>query len=277
MSAVSKSLAVLLSACLVIAVAAAAADEEETLSAIRELPAAYTPGQKIQITVTITFTGVISALGVQDTVPEGWTYVSATCPIRPPAKAEGELSFAWLTDFSSPLKLTYTVQVPENDCGRKKISGHVLYRRMGGEEKASIQDSLLSFPCPLVVKIFAIDSGASTATRRGVMLANTATGDPVEYLASESPDFAGAPWQPYSSTPLFELSAPLGLKTVYLKVKDAAGKESPSVSDTITLQEKPAGCGCSCARRGTTATGDAALYGVVFVAFVVAGRLRRRR
>jgi cytochrome c oxidase assembly protein Cox11 len=53
-------------------------------------------------------------------------------------------------------------------------------------------------------------------------------------MASESSSFVGARWTFYSVQPRFTLSAGVGTKTVYFKVKNKDG-ESSVVSDTITL------------------------------------------
>lgn len=88
---------------------------------------------------------------------------------------------------------------------------------------------------PLVVS-FAINNGAATAASRTVTLNQSCTGGtPSAWTASESPDFVGATWGDYSTAPAFTLNTGNGLKTVYFKVRDAYGQESPAVSDTITL------------------------------------------
>lgn len=83
---------------------------------------------------------------------------------------------------------------------------------------------------------FAINDGGDSTTSRSVILNNTATSDPTEYIASELPDFGGASWQPYSPTPLFTLSSGNGTKIVYMKVRNAAG-ESDTLTGSIVLIE----------------------------------------
>jgi formylglycine-generating enzyme required for sulfatase activity len=91
---------------------------------------------------------------------------------------------------------------------------------------------------PPVVTSFAINSGAATTSDPVVTLDNTATNSPTDYMASEASDFAGASWQAYGTAPSFTLSAGTGgTKTVYFKVRNAAG-ESGVVSDTIDLTER---------------------------------------
>jgi subtilase family serine protease len=75
---------------------------------------------------------------------------------------------------------------------------------------------------------------ASTSSRT-ITLNNTATNSPTYYAASQSPSFRTALWKPYSPAPHFTLSAGTGLKTVYFKVKNAAG-DSTVASANITFE-----------------------------------------
>jgi formylglycine-generating enzyme required for sulfatase activity len=87
------------------------------------------------------------------------------------------------------------------------------------------------------VNAFAVNSGSGTTVSRGVTLNSVCAGAPAEYQASESSSFSGASWFPYSTAPSFTIaSAGYGTKTVWFKVRNAAGMSSP-ISDTITLEE----------------------------------------
>lgn len=88
-----------------------------------------------------------------------------------------------------------------------------------------------------VLSKFAVNNRAAYALARDVTLNHTVLGTPAEYMASESPAFAGAAWLPYVPLPQFTLSGGNDTKTVYLKVRDAAARESNAVSDTIVLHE----------------------------------------
>lgn len=84
------------------------------------------------------------------------------------------------------------------------------------------------------VSSFNIDGKALSTRSSVVTLNNTVAGTiPAQYVASEDPSFDRADWLPYSSTPSFTLSPTNGTKTVYFKVRDASGKESAVVSDSI--------------------------------------------
>ncbi len=90
---------------------------------------------------------------------------------------------------------------------------------------------------PPEVTSFEINTGAATTTDPDVTLDNTASNSPTEYMASEASDFSGATWQPYGTAPTFTLSSGEGgTKTVYFKVRNAAGESAP-VSDTIDFTE----------------------------------------
>ena len=84
------------------------------------------------------------------------------------------------------------------------------------------------------VSSFQINGNASSTKSQTVALNNSVAGTtPAQYMASESSDFSGAAWLPYSNAPVFILSSGAGTKTVYLKVKDGSGTESGVVSDSI--------------------------------------------
>jgi hypothetical protein len=74
----------------------------------------------------------------------------------------------------------------------------------------------------------------AATSNRTITLNNTATNSPVYHMASQSPSFRGATWQPYSQTPSFTLTAGTGLKTVYFKVRNAAGISKVATAN-ITL------------------------------------------
>ena len=89
------------------------------------------------------------------------------------------------------------------------------------------------------VSSFNINNGDLETTIATVTLNNVCMNNPTQYIASESLDFAGAVWQPYTTAPSFVLSSGNGIKTVYFKVINEAG-ESAVVSDTISLNTQVA-------------------------------------
>jgi hypothetical protein len=94
-------------------------------------------------------------------------------------------------------------------------------------------------PAAPILTSFKINNGAALTANSSVLLTNACAQESsatvVAFMASESPDFAGAMWFPYGPVPLFTLSPTAGVKTVYFKVKNSAGGESAVTTDTITL------------------------------------------
>jgi hypothetical protein len=62
----------------------------------------------------------------------------------------------------------------------------------------------------------------------------TAMGQPVEYRASTSPRFAGAEWGPWAPRVDFELDQTSGQQTVYVQLRDTAGRTAVSQA-SVTL------------------------------------------
>ncbi len=91
-----------------------------------------------------------------------------------------------------------------------------------------------------VVTSFVINSDADFTNKLNVTLDNTCTGAPTNYMASEDETFTGVGWQhPYDTALSFTLSAGDGIKTVYFKVRNAAGESVVTSSDTIRLDTTP--------------------------------------
>ncbi len=127
------------------------ASAQADLGGIRTHNSSYNPSQSsgiFNISIEIEYLDSLSALGVQETIPVGWSFVSVNgndAPtIIPASGATGTLDFAWNTPPTSPASFTYTVQIPIDDSGDKALSGQVLYRRVGGELIAAIPDTVLS-------------------------------------------------------------------------------------------------------------------------------------
>ncbi len=105
--------------------------------------------------------------------------------------------------------------------------------RNASGESDTVSDSI-ELAQPPAVEAFSINGGDATTAAFTVVLDNACTHAPSEYIASESPTFAGATWQAYDTAPAFTLSSGNGPKTVYFRVRNAYG-ESGDVSDAITV------------------------------------------
>ena len=89
-----------------------------------------------------------------------------------------------------------------------------------------------------IVGSFSINNRAGSTRNAVVTLNNTITGStPTHYMASESADFSGAAWLPYSTAPSFTMSSNFAAKTIYFKVKDGSETESEIAYDSIVLKQ----------------------------------------
>ncbi len=105
------------------------------VSLSRAVVAEYEPGEIITVTLTIRATDgdSISAIGLTEHIPAGWSFVSATGPaLVPPAGAEDMLEFAWLTPPAFPYTFAYAVMAPRDGRGAVEIAGSVEYREDAG-------------------------------------------------------------------------------------------------------------------------------------------------
>ena len=81
-----------------------------------------------------------------------------------------------------------------------------------------------------------IAGGAPETVSRAVTLFSAGSNMPMHCMASEDPAFTGARWQVYTNALPFLLTHGSGVKTVYMRVRNAGGT-SAAISDTIILSE----------------------------------------
>ncbi len=113
----------------------------------RAVPGGYTPGGSFEITVTISVeqAGDIRAMGLNETIPPGWTFerlvsASGALPgVAPAAGNTGTLTFAWIAIPILPYTLTYAVVPASGDDGTKTISGYVEYRTGGAAQYSNTE------------------------------------------------------------------------------------------------------------------------------------------
>jgi PKD repeat protein len=114
---------------------------DPVLSLARSLPGGgvYTPGATVDVTVTLSMTGVgtLRAMGMLETLPPGWTFeqvVSGTPPNTVNPSGEfGDLEFVWFEIPTLPITFTYRIVAPLNGAATWVISGLVFYRTGGAE------------------------------------------------------------------------------------------------------------------------------------------------
>ena len=114
----------------------------------------YLAGEPVQLCITIEYEGDMTALGVEETVPDDWTYVSTAGDDAPDVEpaggvgATGTLGFGWVTPPDSPVDFCYSLDVPGDQQGEKTIAGIVRYRiGAGSEHVVSIPDTTLIDRC----------------------------------------------------------------------------------------------------------------------------------
>jgi hypothetical protein len=113
----------------------------------------YTAGETVNVTVTMSlFTdGSLNALGLEDLVPEGWTYdglVSGQLPDVTPNMGEGGLlEFSWVFSIPEnfPFTFTYRLNVPSDEAGGTSIVGRGIALISETEEQT---DELTTFALP---------------------------------------------------------------------------------------------------------------------------------
>lgn len=110
-----------------------------TMKLTRELSSGnvYTPGEKIQVTANLQYTGSkkVTALALVESLPSQFQFErlveGPTPPIVPKQGEVGTLQFVWVSIPDFPIKLTYEVSVSSDANGEKFISGQVVYHTDG--------------------------------------------------------------------------------------------------------------------------------------------------
>ena len=94
------------------------------------------------------------------------------------------------------------------------------------------QVSLVAIP---VISVISATKNTTDSTPNAIQIYTEITkSSPTWYMASENQDFVGASWETYNASINFTCSPGSGMKTIYYKVKNAAG-ESSSVSVVYEL------------------------------------------
>ncbi|MCX5771877.1 MAG: S8 family serine peptidase, partial [Candidatus Hydrogenedentes bacterium] len=100
--------------------------------------------QDVQITLDNDGADDLTALGLIETIPEGWAFDSLVSPpacapaVVPPQGATGALEFAWLCIPAFPYTFTYRLTMPPDAAGDQFFGGLLLYRRSGPELLAPV-------------------------------------------------------------------------------------------------------------------------------------------
>jgi hypothetical protein len=104
-----------------------------------------------------------------------------------------------------------------------------------GCNKTTVNDSIILDTIAPSCK-FVINSGNNYTAERDVAIAIASTGS--DYMAFSNDGVTYSAWEPYSNSKSWTLAEGDGLKTVYVKLKDAVGNEG-TFSDTIVIDSTP--------------------------------------
>ena len=120
----------------------AAGGNEVGMTLSREAPPDYVAGQSVEIVVTLNITNAaqLLAVGLYETIPEGWVFeqfrgISGSPPaLAPQPGTEGTLSFAWINTPEMPCSFAYSLHTSADSVGTKMISGRAEYRTSGAAQ-----------------------------------------------------------------------------------------------------------------------------------------------
>lgn len=127
----------------------------------------------------------------------------------------------------SALNITYTL--PGND-GLKEI--FAVFRDSAGNVSDTISTKIILDRTPPVIGTVAINEGNGGTNRQKVTLNLAATGA-VKMMLGNTVDFIGGQWEPFKTTRNWVLVGQNGLKTIFVRFKDAAGNQSKIAFDRI--------------------------------------------
>jgi len=201
-------------------------------------PAEYFPGQPVEIVVTFTTIndGSITALGLLDTGPQNWTYlsmrpISGDVPaVAPqPGSSAAQLNFAWITiPESFPYSFAFTLNVPAEATGLATIQGQAEYRT-DGERQVSPPDFItIEGPDNAAPKIQLVGDATIQVTQGNVFQdPGTIATDPEDGDLTKKVQVDGS----------VDTQTPGNYVLTY-SVSDSQGKEAPTVTRTVTVVAK---------------------------------------
>jgi len=219
----------------VLSFTAAAWAQDTTLTLTRNVPAGnYMPGASLDIQITFTKSGTqpITALGLYETLPGGWTFDSVVGGAVPQIYrlSEDDVEFAWFVIPAFPATFTYRVQVPEGETGTKEMSGYAEYRTDGPPLfTPTVMTTILESP---PVASFTADPVSGCAPL-DIQFTDTSTGNPDTWAW----DF-GDGGSSSEQNPLYTYNLP-GIYTVTLTASNAAGPDSIVQNNLIVALGPP--------------------------------------
>ncbi len=110
----------------------------------------YTPGAPLEVSLKLDY-GLedrVTALAVQEVLPEGWTFGKVTGgagPAVPPEEGvAGTVTFIWIQVPQWPIEFSYTLNVPGGQSGAVQLEGYPVYRTSGEELRGNTVETELS-------------------------------------------------------------------------------------------------------------------------------------
>ena len=136
---------------------------------------------------------------------------------------------------------SYTLDVTPTDEGTVTVTiGQETFQDIAGNNNQADTSLIMIYDStPPSDGSVTINSGDGYTNSTSVTLTLSSTGA-TQMMISENSDFSGASFESYATSKSVTLSSTNGTKTIYVKYADAAGNETTTVSDTITLDtQKP--------------------------------------
>lgn len=153
-------------------------------------------GNRLDVTLYLEYTGAdpLSALGVIERLPEGWTFDGVSgggALVQPAPGAGGSLEFAWYPVPAFPLEFQYSVRFPAgSDVGAAfaTLGGETIHRTLAGEQQHSTP--ILAYGAA------GADDGAGGWTGGGGFGGNPSGGSAGGGGLGDAPGAGGFPWGP---------------------------------------------------------------------------------
>jgi hypothetical protein len=128
--------------------AGAAAENSEKLVMKRLHQSVYYPGDAVDVQIVVEGPAHadITAMGLRETLPAGWSFVglravggAALPEVSPQRGSFGTMEFIWINPPATlPYSFVYTVQTPEEDAGAAAVfAGELEYRAYGPAQFAN--------------------------------------------------------------------------------------------------------------------------------------------
>lgn len=194
-------------------------------------------GRQLAVTVYISafnWNG-LSAMGLYETVPEGWTYggaraVAGTMPSVTPKNGDsGVLQFLWVEQSTAPITFQYVLDIPPRESGTRVLSGQVEYRHGEGALTSNVAFSQVTGVADALPVVTLRGAAAlKIALNDGFSDPGATASDAEDGEISNKVEVAGA----------VNTGEP-GTYTLTYGVADSVGNHSVPISRQVTVSDTP--------------------------------------